>query len=486
MMPIGRDMAIILSNLKGLFIIIGSIMLGMAAISAYIGETQVADGFFYGAVLGIGLGMILHSFYPAGIDPELRHAMVIAAIAYLVVPGISAIPYVVTGHMSPLDAFFEAISGWTGSGFSMMPEPQSSHPMILLWRSITQWIGGLGVILLMVTILIRPGTSTYMLYQSEARKDKILPSIRSTLNVIWSLYLALTILAMLLLLATGLPAWDALNTAMTAISTGGFSIYGESIAAYHSLPLELALLPIMVAGALPFAVMYRTARKGVSKLFDDAQVKAFIFMIVAGALLLSIENYYYYGNIAESIRYSVFQFISAITCTGFQSADVSQWSQTALLMMSIAMVIGGCAGSTAGGIKVARAIFVGNEVKLWFTRMLHSKNSIVAIKIGGKRVTEDVVDQEMAEASLISFLWLISALVSVLLLSHIVGQRFDLSHIIFAVCSAQGNVGITCGVINQSLPAIGKLLVIMNMWVGRLEIIPVLVLVRYLLKGFKS
>lgn len=484
-MPSGGDLKIIFSNLKGLFVTIGAIMLAMAALSAIAGKPHVADGFFYGAVAGIGIGLVLNTIYPKSVDPELRHAMVIAAIAYLIVPAISSIPFVVTEHMSPIDAFFEAISGWTGSGFSMIAYPEHSDPMILLWRSVTQWIGGLGVILLMVTILIRPGTSTYMLYQSEARKDKILPSIRSTLNVIWGLYLALTIMALMLLLAVGMPVWDAINTALPAISTGGFSVYGASIAAYNSLPVELMLMPIMIAGALPFGVMYRTVRKGVWNLIRDSQIKIFFLVIALGTFLLSVENYYFYHDIATSLRYSVFQLISAITSTGFQSCDISQWSQSALLLMSIAMVIGGCAGSTAGGLKVARAIFIGNEVKLWIARMLHSKNSIVAINIGGKRVTEDVIDQEMAEASLISFLWVISILVSVLLLSNIVGDRYDLSHIIFTVCSAQGNVGITSGMVNPELPAIGKILLVVNMWIGRLEIIPVMVLVRYAFKGFR-
>lgn len=484
-MRLGWDLKIILSNLKGLFTVIGALMLGMAVLSIAWGELQVADGFFYGAVIGIGLGLILHSIFPTSIDPELRHAMVIAAIAYLVVPAVSSIPFVVTEHMSLLDAFFEAISGWTTTGFSMIPEPYSSNPMILLWRSVTQWIGGLGIILLMVTILIRPGTSTYLLYQSEARKDKILPSIRSTLKVIWGLYLVLTILDILLLFAVGLSAWDALNNAMTAISTGGYSLYGDSIAAYHSLPVELMLLPIMVASPLPFTIIYRTVRKGISNLLKDTQVRVFFLIIAAGALLLSIDNYYFYHDVAATLRYSIFQFISATSTTGFQSTDVSQWSQSALLLMSITMIIGGCAGSTAGGIKVSRAIFIWNEVKLWMARVMHSKNSVVAINIGGKRVTESAIDQEMAEASLISFLWIISILVSVFLLSNIAGPDFDLSHIIFDVCSAQGNVGLTCGVINSSLPALGKLLVIVNMWIGRLEIIPVLILIRYAFKGFR-
>ncbi len=484
-MALRRDLKIILSNLKGLFITIGAVMLFMATLSALLGKYQVADGFFYGAVAGIGIGLALHSMFPKGSEPELRHAMVIAAVAYLIVPAISSIPFAVTEHMSPLDAFFEAISGWTGSGISMIQYPENIDPMIQLWRSTTEWIGGLGVILLMVTILIRPGTSTYMLYQSEARKEKILPSIRSTLNVIWGLYLALTILSMLALLVAGLPAWDALNVAMTGISTGGFGNYSNSIAAYNSLPVELMLLPIMVAGALPFAIMYRTVKKGLSGLIRDSQVKTIFFMIVVGAAILSIENYYHYHDIFASLRYSIFQLVSALSCTGFQSTDISQWSQSALLFMSIAMVIGGCAGSTAGGIKVARAIFVGNEVKLWMARMLHSKNSIVTVEIGGKRVTGDVVEQEMAEASLISFLWLITILVSVLVMAHIAGPQYDLIHVIFDVCSAQGNVGLVSGVITPSLPAIGKIITILNMWVGRLEIIPVMVLIRYVIKGFK-
>ena len=483
-MSSGKDLKVILGNLKGLFITIGAIMLFMGLLSIMTGDAESSKGFFYGAAIGFIAWGLLKIVFPATFDMELRHAMVIAGLAYLIVPAISAIPFIMVQHMSPLDAFFEAISGWTGSGFSMIASPESSDRMILLWRSVTQWIGGLGVILLMVTILIRPGTGAYILYQSEARKDKIHPSIRSTLNAIWGLYLVLTIAGILILFVAGMPIWDALNQAMTGIGTGGYSVRADSIAAYGSPWIEMAMLPIMLAGALPFAVVYRTVRKGVKNLLNDIQVRTFITIIVVGTLLLIIENYYFYHNILTSARYSIFQFISAITCTGFQTADVTQWSKSALLIMSIGMIIGGCAGSTAGGIKVARAYFLGSEVKLWLTKSLQSKNSIIAVKIGDKRVTEDVINKELAEATLISFLWIISILVSVLLLSHVVSSSFDLSHIIFAVCSAQGNVGITCGIINPDMSYIGKIIIIVDMWVGRLEIIPVLMLVRYMFKGF--
>lgn len=480
-----RDIKIILNNLKGLFVVIGIVMLAMAILSWYTGDSQSAMGFLYGAVIGIGIGLILRITLPGSINPELKHAMIIAALAYLIVPAISMIPFITVINMTPIDAFFEAISGWTGSGFSMITKPESVSPMIQLWRSVTQWIGGLGVIVLMVTILIRPGTSTFMLYQSEARKDKIHPSIRSTIKTIWGLYVVLTIAGLLLLYFAGMPVWDALNTAMAAIGTGGFSIYGDSIAAYHSILIEIAVIPIMIAGALPFVVIYKTFRKNIFSLIHDAQVRSFFVIILIGAALLTIQNYFFYQSISVSLRYSVFQFISAVTCAGFQTTDISQWSQPALLIVTIAMVIGGCAGSTAGGIKVARTIFLNDQVKLWFAKVLRSKNAVMVLTINNKRVTEDIISSELTEATFISFLWVVSIVLSVFLLSNVLGPDFDLSHVIFAVSSAMGNVGLTCGIVNPDLSDLGKIVIILDMWIGRLEIIPVLLLVRYLAKGLR-
>ena len=148
--------------------------------------------------------------------------MVVAALAYLLVPAFSAIPFFFIQHMSPVDAFFEGISGWTGSGLTMIPYPEHSSHAIQLWRSVIQWVGGIGVILLMVAILIRPGTSTYLMYQSEARKEKIKPSIRSTINMIWLLYVALTVLGIVLLVVVGMPLWDSINHSMTPWGPAAF------------------------------------------------------------------------------------------------------------------------------------------------------------------------------------------------------------------------------------------------------------------------
>jgi trk system potassium uptake protein len=480
-----KNLRIILSNLTGLFTVTAILLAAMAVICVLLGEPENVPGFAVAFLISGGLALALKITFPRTEELELRHAMVVAALAYLLVPALSAIPFLIIQHMSPVDAFFEGISGWTGSGLTMIPYPENSSYAIQLWRSVIQWVGGIGVILLMVAILIRPGTSTFIMYQSEARKEKIKPSIRSTINMIWLLYVVLTVLGVALLVVVGMPLWDSINHSMTTLGTGGFSIYSDSIAHYHSVPIEIVIMFIMILGALPFAFIYKTVMRPKSLLPLDPQVKAFAFFIVVGVLLLATELYFQQRDLLDSFRIAAFQLVSAISCTGLQSTDITGWSQAALLITSIFMVIGGCAGSTAGGIKVARAVFLTSELELWLKRTLLPRNAILTLKMGKKRLNEEIINKELAEASLISFLWVITILVSVILLTHIVPTTYDLSHVIFMVCSAQGNVGLWCGFVDPSFHLAGKVIIMINMWIGRLEIIPVTLLIRSLIKGFK-
>jgi len=484
-MPGNKDLNIIIGNLKGLFIVAAILMAAMAVISLALGEFRDSIGFSVGIAVSLVVAVAIHISIRQAPALELKHAIIVAALAYILIPAVSTIPYVINAGMPPLDAFFESMSGWTGSGFSMILSPENVSRSTQLWRSVTQWIGGAGVILLMVTILIRPGTSTYALYQSETRKEKIRPSIRSTIRTIWKLYLLLTVASFFLLYVAGMPAWDSLNNAMTAISTGGFSPYGNSIAHYDNLAIELALIPVMIAGALPFAAIYMAFRHHFHTLLYDIQVRAFMSLIGVGCVILVIQNYLFnYNDIFSAIRDSVFQFVSAITCTGFQTTDLSGWSPTALLILSIAMIIGGCAGSTAGGIKIARGIFLVNQVRLWLIKTLLSKKAVVVMKLGRLKVLESSMTEELNEATLISFLWIVNIVVSIMLLSNILGTGVDISLIIFEVCSAQGNVGLTAGLLTPAISPLAKAIFMVDMWMGRLEIVPVILIARALLKGF--
>lgn len=480
-----KDIRIILSNMAGLFAVSAIMLAAMAIVCYVIGEPASAPGFLEACVISLAFFLSLKLAFPVAMDLELRHAMIVAAAAYLLVPAVSAIPFVAIEHMAILDAFFEAISGWTGSGFTMILFPEHSPLAIQLWRSVTQWIGGIGVIVLMVTILIRPGTSTYIMYKSEARKERIMPSIRSTINTIWFLYLILTLAGVVMLILVGMPLWDSINHSMVAIGTGGFSIYSDSIAHYNSVPVEAVLMVIMFMGALPFIYIYKILKNPWNKANADVQVRWFVSIIVLGVALLTLETYLQSGQLFESLRVSAFQFISGVTCTGLQTSMMSDWSHTSLLILSLAMIIGGCAGSTAGGIKVARVIFLTSELGLWFKRTLMPRNAIVTIKMNNRRINEEVFSKELSEATLITFLWVITILAGVMIISHIAPPGYGLDKIIFTVCSAQGNVGLSVGIIEPGMHIIGKITIIVNMWIGRLEIIPVTLLIRYFLKGFR-
>lgn len=480
-----RNIRIILSNLTGLFAVTAYLMAAMIMICFLLNEGFAAPGFAAGFLVSGIAAIVLKLAFPVAEDLELRHAMLVAALAYLAVPAISVIPFYGVEHMSLIDSFFEAISGWTCTGLTMITRPEDCTHVIQLWRSITQWIGGIGVILLMVTILIRPGTSTYIMYQSESRKDKIKPSIRSTINMIWFLYLVLTILGVALLVAVGMPLWDSINHSMVAIGTGGFSVWSDSIAHYHSFPIEVATMVIMIIGGLPLVFIYKFVRNPKKMLNFDSEVKAYLFILFIGIIFLTAEYYLDQGNLFESLRISAFQFVSGMTTTGLQTTDMSDWSHTALLILSIAAIIGGCAGSTSGGLKVSRVVFLTNEFKLWMKQMLLPRNAIVTIRIGNKRIPEEVIRKELSEAALISFLYVISILISVMVLTHFVAPGFDLSMVVFSVCSAQGNVGLQTPIIGPGMHYIGKVLLIVNMWIGRLEIIPMTLLIRYLIKGFR-
>ncbi|MGA9139750.1 MAG: TrkH family potassium uptake protein [Methanocella sp.] len=481
-----RHIRIILSNLTGLFAVTAILMGAMTVICFLLGEAYASPGFAVSFVVSGVAAVVLKIVFPSPEELELRHAMLVAALAYLAVPAISTIPFVMIEHMSVIDAFFESISGWSCTGLTMIVYPEYCTHVIQLFRSLTQWIGGIGVILLMVTILIRPGTSTYIMYQSETRKEKIKPSIRSTINMIWFLYLVITLLGVALLVVVGMPLWDSINHSMVSIGTGGFSVWSDSIAHYQSFNIELACMVIMIIGALPIVFIYKSIKTPKSLFNLDSEVKAYFFIILLGVTLLTAEYYIEHGNLFESLRISAFQFVSGLTTTGLQTTDMSTgWSHTALLILSIAAIIGGCAGSTSGGLKVSRVVFLIKEFELWLKRTLLPRNAIVTLKIGNKRLAEDVVRKELSEAALISFLYLVVILVSVMLLSHFVASTYDLSTIIFSVCSAQGNVGLQTPIINPALHYIGKIILIVDMWVGRLEIIPVTLLIRYMIKGFK-
>lgn len=411
-------------------------------------------------------------------EPKIKHAMVIAALSWFLISLISSIPFYFMNNMDFLSSFFESVAGWTGTGLTMITHEEGLTYTMQFWRTFTQWVGGVGVIVLTLIILARPGTGSFTLYRSEARDEKIHPSIISTVKSIWWIFLLYTLIAIFALFAAGMPMWEAINHAMTGLSTGGFSVKDDSITSYGTM-VHIILIPIMAAGAISFAAHYDLLNGRIKKFFKDAQTQALLFIVFSGMVVLALLNMDSYSTFLQSFKYSAFQFASALTCTGFQTADIASWLPSSKMILSFAMVIGGAAGSTAGGIKLFRAILLAKGAGWRIKEVFLPPNSSFSHRLGDKVLSGDEAMREVNEAAVMSFLWMILLFVGIIVL--LLTTSGSLDNVIFEVCSAQGNVGLSTGITSAGMDPVAKIMLIINMLIGRLEIIPIIVLLRSIL-----
>ncbi len=478
-----RDLAILCHNVGDLLVVLGGVLLSVIVVPLIFREYSMIPGLLIPASASVLLGFCLKYLFKTDDVLETRYAMVIAALGWLIVPLFYAVPFVIGARMPFVDAYFESVSGWTGTGLTMIAHPSELTYTLQFLRSFMQWLGGVGVIVLMISIITRPGTCMYALYHAEGRDEKTTPRIIDTIRIIWRIYLALTVVAIGFLWVAGMPIWDAINCAMTGIGTGGFTVTDGSIGEYHSTAIEIALIPIMLIGAIPFLVHYKVITRRISSYLKDIQCKAIFAMVLIGSIALLLENMVSMKNenLMVCLVDSIFQFVSAITCTGFRTADIHRWTPTAHIILIIAMIAGGTAGSTSGGIKTMRVIMMVKGVGWWLKKIALPKEAVIPFRIGKRTLTEAHKNEELEEVSLLLNLWIVFLLVGVIVLLHVVPAGFNLDDVILEVASAQSNAGLSTGITTASLPVAGKIMLIFNIWIGRLEIIPAVFLLRTLL-----
>ncbi len=548
------DIATIARDIGSLLVMEATMMTVSLLVAVIFREWYVGLAFLLAGGITAAVGFAARRTFADAPSPRMKHGMIIAAAgwfftavfgglplllaAYLVPHGVmqsyapnapagwSATVFGMTSKSSlvyfrnPLHAAFESMSGWTGSGLTMAINEPTLPRTVQWWRSFIQWVGGVGVIVLTVSILARPGSGSYALYRGEAREDKIHPSVVSTVRTVWKIFLLYTVLSVLaLFVAIRLSAygarlplwvafWQALNEAMTGLATGGFSVTNDSIATYHSALVETVLLPIMTLGAIAFPIHYvMLTDRDPKQLVTDLQTRWLFILYVGGVALLTFQNLVvltgafdpqvdYLGLTAlgsvglhvsgaqtDAIRDSVFQFVSALTCTGFQSAPIGKWSAGGKLVLSGAMVLGGAAGSTVGGIKIIRAYTVGRGIIWQFSRVFLPTNAVVAVRVDGRTLNRTQMEREFSEAAIVSLLWIGLLIASSLVLVDLSGPAFNYVDSLFEVASAQGNVGLSTGITGPNMNVVSEAMLFLNMWVGRLEIIPVLVFARSLVYG---
>jgi trk system potassium uptake protein len=461
-----KDFFLILKNLGRVMEGIGFVMLIPIIVALIYGETNYL-GFLIAGILSISLGFILRRSFSDNYNLRLKHGMIIAAFAWLWAALMGSICLMYSTDVSFLNAYFESMSAWTGSGLSIYVNVEILPKSILFLRSLEQWVGGLGVVIVVIGILIRPGTAAARLYKAEAREEKIKPSIANTVKTIWWIYLFYTILGIFLYILAGMSIFDAINNCFTNLSTGGMSIKNGNIGAYNSNIITIITILLMVIGGTSFLVHYKALKGKVLDVFRDIQFQAMIIIVTIFSILLLVYSQFTSLN-------SVFYVVSALSCTGSNTLPVpvmAGWTDFTKVILAACMIFGMAAGSTTGALKLIRIVTLVKGIYWEVVKILSPEGSVIPRKIAGKTVQ----DAEIKEAGSYTFLYLFF-----LFIAWLVFMAYGYGGIdsFYEIASAQGNVGLSVGITSPNMPTIPEIFLIFNMWIGRIEIIPALVLLK--------
>ncbi|WGV24701.1 TrkH family potassium uptake protein [Halotia branconii] len=484
--PLSPHVRTILHYVGLLLHVPGVMALASLPVCIWFGEYYAILPFLETAIASLIPGQLFYRIFSESKVTRLRHSLLIAAISWGIIPLLGAIPFLAIAHTTlstPTpqtvlefqyfwNAAFEAFSGFTSTGLTVTLHENELPHSLQWWRSLTEWIGGVGMIVLVLSVL-EPSKDADQLYKAEARQQRIALTVTATVRRIWWIYFIYTGLSILLLYIAGMPLWDAINHAFTGISTGGFSIRDQSLGSYSPV-IRLAIIPVMIAGAISFPIHYQLIKqRRLSALWQDSQHRALWLLLGLGTLALFIENRWFSG--AFLWLDSLFQWVSALGTCGFETVDLQTWSPSAKLLLTLAMIVGGASGSTVGGLKLKRLVSFYKGVLWRFQRLTLQHHQLMRYQLENKVLTETEANRIIETAAILAVLWLGAIALGVMILLH-VAPEYDFIDVLFEAASALGSVGLSAGITSPDLHWLGKLTLILLMWMGRLEIVPVLVL----------
>ena len=470
---------------KTVFFLIGVllIVLGGSMLAPYALQVTLNEGshsFISASFITIFIGVL---FILANLEKDfklnLRQTFLFSSLAWIMVAAFGSLPFLLSSQdFSFSEAFFESMSGITTTGATIISDLDNSPKSILLWRAIMQWLGGIGIVVMAITILPLLKVGGMQLFKMEGpdSTEKILPRTIEVAAIIISTYIALTFLCGFFYWVFGMSIFDSVSHAMTTIATGGFSTHNESIGFFKNPNIEIVASIFIILGSIPFISYLKFAQGNKMVFFQDVQIKGLIYLLLISIIIMFLYLLFikYESSLFDKIRISSFNVISILSGTGYVTDDFSLWGKFSLIFFLFLMFIGGCAGSTACGIKIFRLqmllIFLKNQIK-----KLISPNSVIITKYNNQKISDNFINSVIIFIFTFLFIFLIIAM-----LLSISGLDFITS--ISGAASSISNVGPGLGDIigpngnYKDIPDLSKWVLSFGMLLGRLELFAVLVL----------
>lgn len=459
-------------------------MFAPSAIAFYDGDMDVVRSFGFSAVVIAVIVLILEIIYRIQYMQDKRQrglyakdSFVVVAVCWLCISFFGALPYYFSGYIpSFIDCLFESVSGFSTTGASILTNVEHLPRGLLFWRNFTIWIGGMGVLVFLLATS-RTEHSVYLMRAESTgpQPGKLVPRLRQSSLILYEIYISMTIVQIIVLLIAGMPLFDSICSSLSTAGTGGFYIKNASIAFYDNLTYEMIIAFFMVFFGINFNMLYFLLIRNFRAVWKSEEFRVYIGIVLASALVIgaNLTLCKIYPTFAQSLRYSIFQVGSIITSTGFSTANFTLWPEMSRMLLMVLMIIGASSGSTCGGLKVARLIIILKETRALLFRMAHPR-SVSIVKLDGKAVDSYVVSKVNSHFILLA---LIMA-VSILLLT--VDNR-DFETTLSAVVSCTSNIGPGLGKVGpmgnySDFSVFSKLVLCMDMLIGRLEIYPILLL----------
>ena len=435
--------------------------------------------FFFSSIITFFIGLVLFfSFRQQKKIIKIREAFFLTIISWIVISIFASLPFIYSSsNLNYTDAFFESISGITTTGATVITNLDNLSEGILIWRALLQWFGGIGIILLALAILptLQIGGMQLLHMEHDDPYEKTIPKINQFVFEILVIYIVISFICALFYFISGMSGFDAVAHSMTTISTGGFSTHNNSLAEFNSFQIELISVFFMIIGSLPFVIYLKLTHGNIKSLFNDDQIKLFLFIVFFLTVITAFWLFINFNNdFLESLRFAVFNITSILTGTGYTSSNYSNWGSFGLVIMFIIMFIGGCAGSTTGGIKIFRLLLLFRGAKTQIKKLTHP-HGVFVTSFNEKPVDDETYNSIMG----FFFIYILIFIIASILLSFF---NLDFLTSISAAASAISNVGPGLGNIigpngnYSSIPNETKWILSITMLIGRLELFTVLVL----------